>query len=246
VLLLLSLSAVCFSQAPVLIGNADFDSGTVVGSVLVPTVWSMLSGGVGLYEFACDTDDKVSGTASGRLTPTEDMPTNCCHVDQRLDSALLGARVRVRAAIKASSNLMNNAQLVIQVGDTRDGGWRQEQWALVSGFQSTVWQQIEKEVNISDNGNRVVFTIYMKPNQSLGTTIWVDALEITNLSVGVDCRPSVLAANPPDERPVAVYCVDGRRVPTSMQVGHHGTDVLATRLYLARDVSGTCARKSLW
>jgi hypothetical protein len=245
VLLLLSLSVVCFAQAPVPIGNADFDSGTVVGSVLVPTIWRM-GVGEGSYEFACDTDDKVSGAASGRLQPTEDMPTRCCHIDQRLDDALLGARVRVRASVKASSSIFNNAQLVIQVGDTREGGWRQEQWALVSGFQSTVWQQIEDEVNISDNGNRVVFTIYMKPNQPLGTTIWVDALEITDLSVGVAHKLSVLGASLPDERAVAVYCIDGRRVPTGMQVNRHGTDLLARRLRLTQNASGTCVKKSLW
>jgi hypothetical protein len=239
--LLVCFSSICFSQAPVPIGNADFDSGTVVGNALVPTVWR-IGAGAGSYIFECDTTDKVSGYASGRLQPTEDRPTRCCHVDQRLDSNLLGTRVRVQAAIKASANILNNAQLVLQVGDTRNGGWRQEQWTNISGFQFTNWHQIDKEVSISSNGNRVVFTIYMKPNQALGTTIWVDGLSMTNLSVGVDYRPSVLVANPSAEPFSAVYSVDGRLLPPSVQAGRHGQHLLARQLQLMRDASRTCVK----
>ena len=118
----------------------------------------------------------------------------------------------MKAWQKAGSDISNNAQFVIQVADTRQGGWRQVQWLNLSGFRSTEWTQFERDIDLSSDANRVVMTIYVKPNQPAGTTVWVDAIEVIDLSTGVVYHPGRMAGARVSSAPLTVYAADGRRV----------------------------------
>jgi hypothetical protein len=203
----------CGIRAQDILKNPGFDSTVDAAGVPVPAIWRMSTGDTMSYAIACDIEDKHSGFGAARIRVKKDATTLCCHYDQRLADTLVGHQFHVTAWIKASAAIVNNAQLVIQVGDTRNGGWRQVQWQMLSGFNVTEWTQVDRTVSLSPDGNRVVFTIYVKPNQPAGTTIWVDEMTMTDLSTGVVYHPLTRERNGVTRGSMSLVTPLGRRVP---------------------------------
>jgi hypothetical protein len=210
-----------FAQQPVEVKNADFESYTSFGEKLIPTNWNLSIGDTFSYRITCDTTIFHSGKSSCKLYVKEDFPISCCHYDYRLSDSIIGHTIHVKAWVKADRVLEANFQIVIQNAKTQtisQWHWEQVKWDMIGGAYSTDWSLVEKNSIVSDTANTVLLTIYLKPGQSAGTTIWIDDMEVTDLTAGVTYHPLLTNRTRPSNEANVSYLLNGRQIRNSDNV----------------------------
>lgn len=236
-LVVLSALAAADINAPIL--NPGFeDYGLKDTFEAWPTNWSMLGNHTDVFEFVADTTTSQSGAASGRVKViAEGTAGYCCHVDQRLPDNFTAAMhdhtMRLDAWVKSSrDDLQSNLQVVVQLAHVEDG-WQQLGWKSVAAGTSTEWHQVSNEFTISPSVNRTVVTLYVKPLQEVGVTLWVDDISVTILETGAVYKLEGRTPNLSSvSGPVKIFTPDGRVIGTV--VGGSLPEALAPGLHMLR------------